>query len=70
MAQRFPLGTQFKPVGRKHAKVCTVIDYWVTRNTVGDVVKERYVALHDSPLGPVTDYDVVETTIARGLIPN
>ena len=65
---RFPVGTTFKPVGRKHAKVCTVTDIHTTTNLAGEFVKLRYVATHDFLGQTLSDTDVIETTIARGLI--
>jgi len=64
--QRFPVGTTFTPVGRV-ARLCTVVDYHVTTNLAGEIVRTRYVATHAGPLGQtITDTDVAETTIARG----
>lgn len=65
--QKFPIGTKYKPIG-KHTKECTVIDFHVTRNLAGDVVRTRYVASHQFLGQTLSDSDVVETTIARGLI--
>lgn len=65
---RFPVGTQFTTRG-KHVRLCTVIDVWTTTNLAGEVVSVRYVATHEFCGQIVTDNDVCETTIARGLIP-
>ena len=62
---RFPVGTQFVRVGRKLVE--TVADYHVTRNLAGEIVKARYVCTHEFMGQTVTDSDVVETTIARGV---
>jgi hypothetical protein len=64
--QRFPIGTQFKPRGKDY--VCTVTDYWVTRNLAGEVVQSRYVATHEFCGQTVTNCDIVDPTIARGII--
>lgn len=64
--QRFAVGTAFRPAGKDY--VCTVTDYLVTRNLAGEIVKVRYVATHELCGQAVTDSDVVETTIARGLL--
>ena len=66
--QRFPVGTKFVRVGRKHARVETVTDFLVTRNLAGEPVQTRYVATHQFLGQEVTDSDVLETTIARGLV--
>lgn len=63
---KYPIGTKFKTRG-KHPKECVVVDYLTTTNLAGDVVKQRYVTQHSFLGQIVTDYDVVETTISRGL---
>lgn len=68
MKHRFPIGTQYKPQG-KHAKVTTVIDQLTTTNAMGVVVSLRYVTQHEFLGQKVTNVDVVDTTIARGLLP-
>jgi len=58
------IGTQF--VRRQHSKINrieTIIDYHVTRNIAGEIVKERYVTSHPCMAQEVIDYDVVQTTI-------
>ena len=64
---KYRIGTQYMSRG-KAKRLCTVIDQLTTTNFVGDIVKKRYVAKHDFLGQPVVDYDVAETTIARGLI--
>jgi hypothetical protein len=44
------------------------VDIWKTYNLVGDCVKLRYVATHEVMGKLVKDYDVLETTIARGIV--
>ena len=70
MAQtpRFKIGTTFTPQSRKGAGVHTVTDVLTTRNSKGEVVKIRYEATHEFMGQTLTDNDVLETTIARGLI--
>lgn len=63
---RFPIGTQFKSRG-KHPRLYTVRDIYFTYNTAGELVRIRYVATFELMGQSVTDYDVVETTIAMGL---
>ena len=62
---RFVVGTQFMTRG-KAPRLCTVVDIWRTYNTAGELVKLRYVATHELMGQTLTDYDVVETTIAMG----
>lgn len=62
----FPIGTKFKTQG-KHPRLCTVVDIWKTYNSNNELVHVRYVATHEFMGQIVTDYDVVETTIKRGL---
>lgn len=65
---RFERGTRFYTSG-KHKKLCTVNDIWITTSWVtGETVKIRYVATHDFCGQVVTDCDVVDATIARGLV--
>ena len=64
---RFAIGQQFKRPG-KHAKVETVIDILRTYNFAGELVRIRYVAQHDFMGQMITDYDVVDATIARNAI--
>lgn len=66
MAHRFPIGTKYQPVG-KHAKLCTVTDQLTTTNSKGEIVSERYISTHEFCGATVTNHDVVDTTIARGL---
>lgn len=60
------LGTQYME-GYKNKKLCTVTDILKTYNSKGDFVKLRYVATHEFCGQAVTDYDVNQTTIARGI---
>lgn len=65
---RFKIGTTYRPVGQKNDTVHTVVDVWVTRDSKGEIVQIRYVSEHTF-CGPILKtYDVLETTIARGLI--
>lgn len=61
---RFLPGTIFKTGNRQ----CTVTDILTTYNLAGEPVKQRYVATHQFLGQTVTDHDVCETTIARGLV--
>ena len=67
MTPRFPLGTEFVTnyaTGNQH---CTVIDIYKTYNSTGKLIKIRYAASHKSMGQTVTDHDVCDTTIAKGL---
>lgn len=61
---QFPVGTKFNSRGR----VCTVIDYHVTRNLAGEVVRSRYVATHEFLGQTVVENDITPVAIARGFI--
>lgn len=64
---KFNIGQQFKSRG-KHPLLCTITDVLKTYNSRGELVKVRYVATHDVLGQVVTDYDVCETSISRGLV--
>lgn len=65
---RFPIGTQYQ--SRSGAKcVCTVVDHLTTTNSKGEIVKLGYVTSHQFCGQTVEERDVVDTTIARGLLP-
>lgn len=66
---RFPLGTKYTPIGRKHKILCTVTDFLRTYNSAGELVGTCYVATHDFCGQVMRESDVCETTIARGLVP-
>lgn len=68
MKARFKIGQQFIRQHTKRKDVETITDILTTRNTSDEVVKIRYVAEHDFMGQTVTDYDVLDTTIAKGLI--
>lgn len=67
MDAKFPIGTRYKTRGKtKH--LCTVTDILKTYNNAGELVKTRYVSTHEFLAQEITDHDVLETTIAMGLI--
>ena len=66
MTPRFKIGTNYTPVGKNY--VCTVTDVLTTRNSKGEVVKIHYEATHEFMGQTLTEHDVLETTIARGLL--
>ena len=61
----YPIGTQYWTRG-KAPRLCTVVDIHTTRDSSGEVVKRRYVATHLFMGQVITDYDVIDTTIAMG----
>jgi len=64
---KFTIGTQFKTRG-KAPRLCTVVDVLKTFNSAGELVSIRYVATHECLGQAVKDTDVVETTVAMGLL--
>lgn len=67
---RFAPGTQYTPRGQKHPQIHTVTDVFTTRNLAGHLVSIRYVSEHIFCGQRVMSYDVIDTTIARGLVKN
>ena len=67
MTPKFKIGTKFRTMG-KAPRLCTVVDIHSTYNVNGELVKIRYVAEHEFIGQTIRDSDVVETTIARGLV--
>ena len=65
---KIEMGMEYIRHGDKQKRVNTVIDCHKTYNLAGELVKTRYVSVHDCMGQPVYDYDVVQPTIARGLI--
>lgn len=64
---KFQIGQRYKTQG-KNSKICTIKDIHKTYNSSGEMVKLRYVSEHEFLGQMVIDYDVLETTIARGLM--
>jgi len=62
----YSIGTQYMPI-RKNTYICTITDIYKTYNNNGDLVKTSYVATHEFCGQTITDNDVIETTIARGI---
>lgn len=67
MKVRFPIGTQYKTRG-KAPRLCTVVDILKTYNSGGELVRIRYETMHEFCGQAVISHDVVDTTIAIGLI--
>jgi hypothetical protein len=63
---KYPIGTQYMPM-RKNTYVCTITDIHKTYNNNGDLVKTTYLATHEFCGQTITESDVNETTIARGI---
>lgn len=66
LTARYPIGQQYKTRG-KHPASCTVVDIHRTYNNAGELVKLRYVSTHEFMGQTLTDYEVVDATIARGI---
>lgn len=67
MTNRYRIGTTYKTRG-KVPRLCTVTDILKTYNSAGELVQTRYVATHAFAGQAVVERDVVETTIAMGLV--
>ena len=65
---RFPIGTQYTSRGG-YRRVCTVVDQLTTTNNRGEVVAISYVTSHQFCGQTVTETGVIDTTIARNLLP-
>lgn len=65
---RFKIGQKFKPIGRKYAQIRTIVDILKTYNSAGELVEIRYVSEHEFMGQKVIDRNVVDSTIARGLV--
>lgn len=63
----YGVGTRFKTRGA-NPRECAVVDIHTTRNLAGEVVRVRYVATHEFMGQTITDRNVVEVTIAMGLM--
>jgi len=64
---RFKIGDRYIKKGR-HERVCTIVDIYKTFNSLDELVGVHYVTTHDFMGQTITEYDVIDTTIARGLI--
>lgn len=62
----YEIGTKYMSRG-KHPILCTVTDILKTYNSAGELVKVRYISEHEFCGQMVKDYDVLATTIARGI---
>jgi hypothetical protein len=66
--QKYPVGTVFtKRVAKGVTQECTVVDFEVTRNLAGEIVRARYVTSHSFLGQTILERDVVQTTIDRAL---
>jgi hypothetical protein len=63
---KYPIGTQYLPMG-KNAKVCTITECFKTYDSKGNLVRTHYQSTHDFLGQSVTNHNVCETTIARGI---
>jgi len=65
--QRFPVGTKFNTRSMS-PRLCTVVDFHVTTNLAGEVVRARYVSTHEFMGQLITTIDITDTAVARGLV--
>ena len=65
---RFPIGTKYSTCGR-NPQVHTVVDQLTVTDSRGVVVGVHYVSEHLFCGQPVLDRNVVDLTIALGLLP-
>jgi len=63
---KFPIGTKYMTRG-KVKRECTVVDIHSTFNVSGEMVKFRYVSTHIFAGQLITDYDVPQASISRGI---
>lgn len=64
---KYAIGTKFIPRGLN--SIHEVIDYHITSNSKGEIVKETYVSRHSFMGQEIIKQDIIETTISRGLLP-
>ncbi len=62
---KYPIGTQFIPMGRNDLPY-TVVDSLTTFNMAGDIIKQTYLCEHEF-LGQKIRTEECATTIARSL---
>ena len=62
---KYPIGTKFIRRNR-NAVIETISEIYITRNSKGGFISLRYEATHLLLGQIVTDYDILETSIARG----
>jgi hypothetical protein len=65
---KYPIGTKFIPRGLD--SIHEVIDYHITNNSKGELVQERYVSNHVFMGQEIKTYNIIETTISRGILPS
>ena len=68
MKTKYSIGTEFIKVGRKNKNSWVVRDILITRDSSDTIVKIRYLCEGTFLGQSMMDDDVVETTIARGLL--
>lgn len=67
ITHRFPIGTKYMSRGKRQ-DVCTVIDHLTITNSKGEIVAVRYITSHQFFGQIVIESEVLDTTIARGLL--
>ena len=68
LKHRFPIGTQYKTRG-KHPNLCTVTEQLTVTNSKGEIVRIYYQSEHSFCGQIVVNADVVDASIAMGLLP-
>lgn len=68
MSFRFPIGTKYT-TGGKHPRIATITGQHTTIDQDGNVVRERYVSVHEFLNRVIQETDIPDTTVARGLLP-
>ena len=65
--QRFPIGQKYTITRKGYSREYEIVDVLKTYNSAGELVRLRYVAQFELMGQKVTDWDVVDTTIAIAL---
>lgn len=68
MKHRFKIGQTYLHKRPNSEQLRTIVDIHQTFNSKGELVKIRYVTEHSFMGQKLTDYDVLETSIARALL--
>lgn len=66
---RFPIGTQYMVGSGKIKYECTVVDILKTYNNANELIAIRYTTAHVFCGQIVHNHNVLDTTIARNLLP-
>ena len=64
---RWPIGTQYLGRNGKVKRLCTVVDQLTLTNSKGEVLRRSYITAHEFCGQQVTEHDVPDATIAKGV---